>query len=74
MNKNGTETAFESKKKECWIDHYANCAINRINHKKQYKSWQDDMIRKIKKNLLEEFIKTTSIDKFKEIKEKIIKS
>ena len=74
MNKNGMEMDFEIKKKECWIDHYAKCAINRINHKKKYKSWQDHMIRKIKKNLLEEFIKTTSIDKFKEIKEEIIKS
>ncbi len=56
---------FEEKNKNCWIVHYANCALNRINENSLCKnSWQDDMIKIIKKKILEEYIRNTTIEQF----------
>lgn len=54
-----------------WIDHYSNCAINRINNitHHNYSSWQDELVKKIlgtnqenqKKQIIEEYLKNTTI-------------
>ena len=52
---------YIEKEKGDWINHFAECAVNRI-HSPMYKdqSWQDDLTRKI----IDEFIKRTSVDYF----------
>ena len=63
------ETPFENKKKDIWIEHYAKCALHRI-HPSTYcqTSWQDDMLIIIKKNILNDFIRNTTLQEFKELK------
>ena len=46
-----------------WSEHYANCAINRVNS--NGKSWQDVMVKKIIDNTISEYIKNTSDEQFK---------
>lgn len=54
---------YESKNKNCWIEHYAKCSITRINNPNICKiSWQDEMIKKIKTQIIEDYIKNTSIE------------
>lgn len=52
---------FECKEKDAWIDHYAKCALNRIDdaHTCQ-KSWQDNLVQKI----IDEYIRKTSTTQF----------
>jgi hypothetical protein len=52
-------------KKNCWVEHYAKCALNRVNgtHSCQH-SWQDDMVNMIKKDIIEEYIRKTSEHQF----------
>jgi hypothetical protein len=57
---------YESKDKDCWIEHYAKCGLNRIDKTiRCNKSWQDDMIKIMKKNILSEYIRNTSEEQFK---------
>jgi hypothetical protein len=58
-------SSFQSKDKHCWIMHYAKCAINRIDgtHSIQ-KSWQDDMVKIMKKHFIDEYIRNTSTEQF----------
>lgn len=57
---------FESKDKDCWIEHYAKCGLNRIDKTiRCQKSWQDDMIKIMKKKIIEEYIRNTSEEQFK---------
>lgn len=60
---------YVEKEKYDVADHFANCAINRMNTTKYNKSFQDDLIKK----LLEKFIKNTSINDFIKMKENIDK-
>ena len=48
-----TESPKKEKREETpdWIPHYANAAINRVLNQKDY-SWQDDLIKKIIKEVL----------------------
>lgn len=55
------------REKSNWTEHYANCAVRRINNNIN-KSWQDSMINDIKKLFIQEFIKKTSVDEFTIIK------
>ena len=56
---------FTDKEKNSWIEHYAKCSLNRIrNDSISQKSWQDDMIKIIKKNILEEYINKTTEEQF----------
>ena len=46
-------------------EHYAKCSLDRIrNDSLGQKSWQDDMIKIIKKNILEEYINNTTEEQF----------
>ena len=54
---------YTFKEKECWVEHYANCALNRIT-KKSCKSWQDHMVKNIVENAIKEYVKTTNISEF----------
>jgi hypothetical protein len=40
------EIIYIEKKKEAWIQHYAECAVNRLNHNVSY-SWQDTLTKGI---------------------------
>ena len=51
--------------KYSWVEHYANCSLNRINGLYScHNSWQDVMIKIIKKKVLDEYITNTSIEEF----------
>jgi hypothetical protein len=66
MNEINSVLPFESKDKDCWINHYANCALTRINKPiLRQKSWQDDMVKIIKTKIIEDYIKNTSEEQFK---------
>ena len=65
MNEIDNILPFESKDKHCWIDHYAKCALNRTNGNNScHNSWQDDMVKIMKKKIIEEYIRNTSTDQF----------
>ena len=69
MNKVFHDNHYLIKDKDCWIEHYANCAIKRIEKTtKCQKSWQDDMIKIIKNQIIKDYIKNTSLTKFKKDK------
>lgn len=66
---------FEYKEKNDWIVHYAKCAIRRTQHCHQHgrqhgfhKSWQDDMIKLIQTETINDFIENTSAEQFEELK------
>ena len=66
MNEVDNILHFEIKDKECWIEHYATCGLNRIDELIPcQKSWQDDMIKIMKKKIIEEYVKNTSHEQFK---------
>tara|TARA_R100001163_G_C5068282_1_gene208314 strand:+ start:142 stop:921 length:780 start_codon:yes stop_codon:yes gene_type:complete len=54
---------FIFREKSCWISHYAKCGLNRIKDPSK-KSWQDTMIRMIKKQIIDDYITNTSEDEF----------
>jgi len=60
-------TSFQYKEKDAWIQHYADCAIYRINNPCQY-SWQDDLVKVIKKKIIEDYLKNNTIEQIKEYK------
>ena len=69
MKEVGKEDSYEKKQKDSWIQHYAKCAIKRIDPTASYqKSWQDEMMIIIKDKILNEFIKNTSMQDFEELK------
>lgn len=62
---------YVEKNNSLWIEHYADCSLNRINYnmtKPCNYSWQDDMIKMIKHKILNEFIQNTSIEEFSQLK------
>ena len=71
MKKINEQCNYIKKDKNDWIDHYADCAINRINNKteKSNKSWQDDLIKKIKSLCVKDFIQETSVEEFIKLKD-----
>ena len=64
------KNSLENKEKNSWIDHYAKCAINRINDPNCKYSWQDDLVLKIKNLIIEEYLIKNTIDEIK--KDKLI--
>lgn len=71
------ETMFvkdeEFTSKDDWVEHYSQCALNRLNDVNCKKSsWQDDMIECIKRKILEEFIHETTISNYKKIKKELL--
>jgi len=55
---------FMTKEKNDWIPHYAKCALKRIETPISQKSWQDDMIKIMKKEIIEEYIRNTPEHQF----------
>ena len=65
MNEVDSATPFVSKDKDLWIEHYATCALKRIEETTTcQKSWQDDMIKIIKTKIIEDYIRNTSEQQF----------
>jgi len=71
MKKIDEQCNYIQKDKNDWINHYADCAVNRINNKaeKSNKSWQDDLVKKIKSLCIKDFINETSIEEFTKLKD-----
>ena len=66
MKKNNEFLPFEYKDKNCWVEHYAYCALNRIDKNiKCQSSWQDDMVKILKKNIINDYLKNTNIEQIK---------
>jgi hypothetical protein len=60
------DRVFERKKPHYfWIEHYAKCALNRIDTALSRRSWQDDMVKIMKKKIIEDYIRNTSQDQFR---------
>jgi len=67
MNDIEDSAPFEYKEKIYWIEHYANCALHRIDlTTKCQKSWQDDMITILKKQIIKDYLKNNSIEQIEE--------
>lgn len=58
---------YTEKEKSEWVDHYAVCALNRLNTPTQY-SWQDSLVRKIKDYVIKTFLSTTTIEEIARMK------
>ena len=73
MNEIDNILPFEKKDKNCWIEHYAKCGLKRIDNSIScHQSWQDDMIKIIKKNILDEYIRNTTEEQFQRDKISLI--
>lgn len=56
---------FTTKNKDDWIEHYAKCALKRIEETTMcQKSWQDDMIKILKKEIINDYVINTSEQQF----------
>ena len=56
---------FTNKDKDDWIEHYAKCALKRIEETTMcQKSWQDDMIKILKKEIINDYVRNTSEQQF----------
>ena len=65
MNEINNTLTFHIREKNDWVEHYAKCALKRIEKPIIcQKSWQDDMIIKLKKKIIEDYIKNTSEQQF----------
>lgn len=65
MNEPDNNIPFVSKEKEDWVHHYATCALKRIEENTICPpSWQDDMIKIIKKKIIEDYVRNTSEQQF----------
>ena len=61
---------YIAKDKIAWCERYAECAMNRIDTKRSVShSWQDDLVRRMKKLVIDKFISETSNDEFAKLKE-----
>ena len=69
MNEKNNIAPFVIKDKHDWIDHYAKCALKRIEEPTMcQKSWQDDMIKIIKKQILDDYVRNTTEEQFQKYK------
>jgi hypothetical protein len=73
MLESGSTLTYTEKQKDAWIERYASCAHNRIKTgvKVTY-SWQDDLVKELKRITITEFIKTTSMEDFAQMKENLM--
>lgn len=63
---------YNNKEKDAWVEHYAECSLKRIEESTNcQKSWQDDMIKIMKKKIIEDYIRNTSEEQFKNAKMEI---
>jgi hypothetical protein len=66
MNEIDNTLPFTIIDRDSWIDHYAKCGLNRIKENTIcQKSWQDDMIKIMKKNIIKEYIMNTLEEQFR---------
>ena len=68
------EVPYITKDKNDWVLHYAKCALNRIEKPatcKKKKSWQDDMIKILKKKIIDDYVRNTPIEKIIEKKSQV---
>ena len=67
--------SYVHKDKFEWIKHYTQCSLNRINNIECIRySWQDELVKDIQKETIENFIKDTSYEEFIRMKEHLSKS
>lgn len=72
MKDKDNSKSFENKKKNYWVEHYANCAIYRIdNQTKCQQSWQDDMVKIMEKKIIEKYLRKKTIKEIEEDKLKL---
>ena len=65
FDKMNEEIPFVTKDKNDWIEHYAKCALKRIEETTIcQKSWQDTMIKILKKEIVNDYIKNTTEQQF----------
>ena len=65
MNEINNTAPFVNRDKNDWIEHYAKCALKRIEETTIcQESWQDKMIKKIKKSIIEDYVRNTSETQF----------
>jgi hypothetical protein len=60
-----TELTYVEKEKGQWVQHYADCALARLQS--NCKSWQDGLVKAI----LDSFVRNTSVEAFAEMKAKL---
>ena len=60
---------YEEKSKDDWIEHYAQCAVNRLERSCCQKSWQDPLVESIGNKLIAKFIASTSVEEFQKMKQ-----
>jgi hypothetical protein len=66
--------SFHIREKDDWIEHYAKCAVKRIEEPTIcQKSWQDDLIIRVKRLLVEEYVRNTSEQQFNKDKTSLSK-
>ena len=59
------EVPYITKDKNDWVTHYAQCALNRIEETTECQhSWQDDMIKILKKKIIDDYVRNTSEQQF----------
>ena len=61
----GTDLTYVEKEKGQWVQHYAECALARLQS--NCKSWQDGLV----KSILDSFVRNTSVEAFAEMKAKL---
>ena len=60
---------FIVKDKDDWPEHYIKCALKRVAEPEKCKgSWQDVMIKRLKKRIIDDFVRDTSIEEFQTYK------
>lgn len=65
MNEVDNIVPFIAKDKDDWIEHYAKCALKRTEETTIcQKSWQDDMIKILKKKIINDYVSNTSEQQF----------
>jgi hypothetical protein len=66
MNEAYNIVPFITKGKNNWVEHYAKCAIKRIEKPTMcQQSWQDDMVEIMKKLIIDDYVRNTSEQQFK---------
>ena len=62
---NDNALPYANKDKSDWVEHYANCGLKRISETTIcQKSWQDDLVKKMKKKIIEDYVRNTSEHQF----------
>jgi len=65
MSDVGNIVPFITKDKDGWIKHFAKSALNRVEETTMCKhSWQDDLVKHIKKRILADYVRNTTEEQF----------